>query len=417
MKKRELKMNRRSFIKMSGGAVVAVGANWFLPKITVGSEPPIKLGAITATSGPVSTMGVPQLQAIQLIVDYYNKQGGVLGRRIDLIHEDDESKKDVGLSKARKLVEYDKVDYLCGIIYSSISMAVQDYTKGKKVLFVNLGSGNDALIAPPYCNRYFFKSSPSYKITSLAIQWPAQRVGPRWYFIADDYSWGKGCIEIFKKAIQKVNPNFKIVGEDYPPFGETNYTPYLGKVLGTKPDGLGIANFGIGYQRILIQAKQMGVKCHIHQQFLSMPNAMAAGDAAVGMTASNDWSIDGSIAPMAKKFGMEYYEKTHDLGDNVAADAINGVQSIFEAVKKAGTTETEAVIETMESMKYPDSVNGPDFYYRPCDHQPIAGLYTVQLVKDAKYGLWPKLLEYRKNVLDFVVPCGQTGCEDEMKRR
>ena len=63
---RKNSMNRRTFIKMSSGAVVAVSANWFLPKITLGAEPPIKLGAICATSGAVSTMGVEQLQAINL---------------------------------------------------------------------------------------------------------------------------------------------------------------------------------------------------------------------------------------------------------------------------------------------------------------------------------------------------------------
>jgi len=415
-KKEKISMNRRSFIKMSSGAVIAIGANWFLPRATLGSGAPIKLGAICATSGAVSTMGVEQLRAINLAADYYNKNGGVLGRKIEVVHEDNESKKDVGLSKARKLVERDKIDFLCGIIFSSISMAIQAYTREKKMLFVNLGSGNDALIAPPHCNRYFFKAAPSYKITCLAIREPAKQIGPKWYFIADNYSWGKGCIATFKDAIKQVKPDFETVGEDYPPFGETNYAPYLVKVLAAKPDGLAIANFGAGYQRILKQAKQFAIKCHIHHQFLSLSNALAAGDAAVGMTTSTDWMVDGSIAPSAKKFAMAYYEKHGVLGDNVVVDAINGVQSIFEAVEKAGTIDTEAVIDTMESMKYPDSVSGPNFHYRDCDHQPILGLYTVKVVKDPKYKLAPQLISYEPNALDFVKPCGETGCGPAMQK-
>ena len=414
---KKINMNRRSFIKMSSGAATAVGANWFLPKIALGSTPPpIKLGAICATSGAVSTMGVEQLRAIQLAADMINQEGGVLGRKIEVIHEDNESKKDIGLAKARKLVEREKVDFLCGVIFSSISMAIQAYIKEKKILFVNLGSGNDALISPPHCSRYFFKTCLSYKITCLGIREPAKTVGPKWYFIADNYSWGKGCIAAFKDAIKQVRPDFKIVGEDYPPFGEANYTPYLAKVLAAKPDGLAIANFGAGYQRILKQAKQLGVKCHIHQQFLSMTGAMAAGDAAVGMTTSSDWLVDGSIAPSAKKYGMAYYKKYGVLGDNVVGDAINGVQTIFQAARKAGSLDTEAVIDTMQSMKFTDSVQGPDFHYRPCDHQPIGGLYTIKVVKDPKYKLAPKLVKYEPDAQDFVTPCGKTGCEELTKK-
>jgi branched-chain amino acid transport system substrate-binding protein len=416
VQKRMRGVDRRSFIKLSSGAVIAVGANWFLPKISLGAEPEILIGGLCELSGPASNMGTEQAKAMELAVEMYNQKGGILGRKVKLIMEDTESKKDVGLAKARRLVERSKVHYLAGIIFSSISMAVQQYIREKRVLFVNSGSGNDALIQPPYCDRYFFKAPGSFRLTCLAIREPAKKYS-KWYFLGDDYSWGKGCIEFFKKSIELVRPNYENVGEVYPPFGETNYAPYLTKVMAANPEALAIANFGAGWPRAIMQARQMGLKCHIHHQFWDLNNARATGDAVIGITSSSEFLNENPKAPRAKMFTDAYKEKYGDFPGSLAAYGFHTIEVILEAVKAAKTTDTEAVVDTMESMVYKDSIMSPDYHFRKADHQPITGLYSIEAIADPKYKYGTKILHYDPKPTVLVVPENQTGCETYMKKR
>ena len=305
--KKKAGMDRRTFIRLGSGAIAAVSGNWFLPKFALGAEE-VLIGGLCELSGPASIMGTEQARGMELAVDLYNQKGGVLGKKIKLLMEDTESKKDVGLAKARRLVERSKVNYLAGIIFSAVSMAVQQYIREKKILFVNSGSGNDALIQPPYCDHYFFKAPGSFRLTSLSIREPAKKFD-KWYFIGDDYSWGKGCVEYFKKSIELVRKNYHNVGEAYPPFGETNYAPYVTKMMAANPEAVGIAVFGAGWARTVSQARQMGFKGHIHHQFWDLNNARATGDAVIGMTSSSEFLNENPKAPRAKVFSDAYKQK------------------------------------------------------------------------------------------------------------
>lgn len=416
-KKDQSGMYRRTFIKMSSGAILAVSANWFLPHICLGEEDEIRIGGVCELTGPGSTTGVDLSRGMELAVEMYNKKGGVLGKKIKLILEDSECKKDVGLAKARRLVERSKVHFLSGVIFSTISMAIQAYARERKVLFVNSGSGNDDLIRPPYCDRYFFKIYVSTRLTCTAIQEPAKRLGRNWYFIGDDFSWGKGCVEYFKKCLGLVKPDFKVVGEDYPPFGETNYAPYITKVMAAKPDGLAVATYGVGWSRVIKHAREMGLKCHIHHQYWSLSDARATGDAIVGVTTGSDFLNENPQIPRTKIFSEAFKEKFGDYPGTHGATGFNGIESIIEAVKAAGTIDTEAVIDTMERITYKDSIQGGTYHFRKGDHQPITGIYTVEIIKDPKYIYNTKVLTYNPNPTMIMIPEGETGCGEYMKKK
>ena len=214
-----------------------------------------------------------------------------------------------------------------------------------------------------------------------------------------------------------MKPEFQVVGEDYPPFGETNYAPYLTKVMGANPDGLGIAIFGAGWARVVKQARQMGLKCHIHHQFWDLNNARATGDDVVGMTASSEFLNENPRAPRAKIFTEKYKEKYGTFPGGLAAYGFHVIEVILEAVKAAGKTETEAVVDAMEGMTYANSILSPDYRFRKSDHQSITGLYSIEAVKDPTYEYGTKILSYDPDPTIFVVPDRETGCEETMKKR
>lgn len=411
--------DRRTFIKTASGALVAISANSILPNISLGYHKDIILGGLCEMSGPAATVGVEQSHGIKLAVDTYNRKGGILGKKIKLLMEDTESKKDVGLYKTRRLVERKGADFLTGIIYSSISMAIQPYARKKKIIFVNSGSGNDLLVTPPLCNRYFFKACSSAKGGSITVQATAKKIkGKKWYLMADNYSYGKLVIEYVTKALKLYDSNIEILGVDYTNLGETNYAPYLTKVMVKQPDVLFISQFGAGYARIIKQTRQMGLKQHLCHTFFSHADAVAAGDAILGMTCGGTFVKKNPYAPRAERI-CDDFKKTYGYYPGFGGGfGFNGVEAIMEAVKKAGTTEKEAVIDTMENMVYKDSIVDQKMFFRKADHLQLSGGPVVEIVKDPKYTYSQKIFDYYpvEKLEQFITPKDQTGCEKAMKR-
>jgi len=166
----------------------------------------VRLGALCKLSGPASTIGSQQVLEMKMAVEEINKTGGIVGkgpriggRPITLVVEDTESKVATGLT----LVERDRVDALTGIIFSAISLAAQGHVnKDARVPSVNAGSGNPAVSEPPACGKYTFQGLPTSRQLVLPGLYAAKRFGPRWFFMADDYSWGRLSVQLTKDAIR-----------------------------------------------------------------------------------------------------------------------------------------------------------------------------------------------------------------------
>jgi len=196
--RRQSRMNRRTFIKMSSGALLAVSADWFLPSFSRGAEGEILVGGLCELSGPASIMGTEQARGMELAVEMYNQKGGILGRKIKLLMEDTESKKDVGLAKARRFGGKEQSPLSSGDHLFFGLHGGAELHPGEESSLRKLRLGNDELIRPPYCDRYFFKAPGSFRLTCLAIREPAKRFS-KWYFLGDDYSWGRGCVEFLQE--------------------------------------------------------------------------------------------------------------------------------------------------------------------------------------------------------------------------
>lgn len=409
-------VSRRRFLQGTVGAAVAAGA-WPLFARPGFAAEEIRIGALCELSGPASTIGSQQALGIQFAVDEINKTGGIVGkgpgvggRPIKLILEDTESKVATGLAKAKKLVERDKVDVLTGVIFSAISLAVQEYVnKDGKVPFVNAGSGNPAISEPPACGKYTFQgltNSRQLVMPSLPV---AKKHGAKWFFMADDYSWGRLTVQLTKDAIKLGSP-LEVAGEEYTPFGTTNYAPYVTKVMAAKPDVICVVIFGAGYARVLKQIGQMGAKAHVHHNFWSQVDANAAGDSVIGMTAGESYIYDNPKVPRQAKYAEAFKAKTGSWPDPSAARGSNAIELLSLAIQKAGSTKADAIVKALEGFVFKDSLIG-ELRVRECDHHVTGGVFVVEGKKNDKYGIYPAFVEDVPNPNALLVPCGKTGCE------
>lgn len=412
------RLSRRQFLRAAAG-VTALGVTPLWKPALAAEE--IRLGALSELSGPASTIGTQQALGIQFAVDEINRTGGILGkgpgidgRPIKLLLEDTESKVATGLAKAKKLVERDKVDALTGIIFSAISLAIQEYiNKDARIPFLNCGSGNPAISERPACGKYTFQVLPNSRQLVMPSLYAARKHGPRWFFMADDYSWGRLTVQLTKDAIRLGSP-LEIVGEEYPPFGTTNYAPYITKAMAARADVIGIVIFGAGYARVLKQINQMGVKTHIHHNFWSQVDANAAGDAVLGMTAGEAYLYENPKVPRQARFAETYRAKHGSWPDPAAARGANGVEMVALAIQKAGSTRPDAIVKALEGLVFRDSLMG-ELRVRECDHHVTGPVFVVEGKKNDTYGYYPAFVEEVANPNALLVPCGKTGCEPAMK--
>ncbi len=381
-----------------------------------GSAGEVRIGALCELSGPSSTIGTEQAHGIQFAVDEINRTGipghqpGINGHPIRLFLEDSESKVATGLARAKKLIERDRVHVLTGVIFSSISMAVQEFiNKDAHVPFLNAGSSNPALSQPPACGRYTFVGEPNSSEFALAAPYAAKKFGTRWFFIADDYSWGRLTVDLTKAAIRR-SAALEIVGEEYAPLGTTNYAPYITKVIAAKPDVIGLVVFGAGYARVLKQIRQMGASAHIHHNFWSQVDANAAGDAVVGMTAGEAFLFDNPRAPQALQFATGFHARLGHWPDPAAARGYNAVQVLARSIQGAGTTDPDAIVTAMERLTFADSVLGA-FRFRECDHQATTSMFVVEARFNDTYQYYGSYVAEVDHPDSLMVPCGKTGCE------
>ena len=128
---------------------------------------PIKIGMIDCYSGGAAAYTKPALNAWKMVIDEFNAKGGLNGRKIELVVRDDKFKPDEALSSAHELVLKENVDFLAGTINSASGLAVSEFAKQKKKLFIIHVSRSDRITGEKG-HRYVFRGCPSADIEGLA---------------------------------------------------------------------------------------------------------------------------------------------------------------------------------------------------------------------------------------------------------
>src|ERR1041385_9358699 len=159
------RLSRRTFVKHSAAAGVALTSNLAAPALLAQSKAPIRLGHLNSFTGGIAYAAEISLNAMNLYFDSINWT--VAGRKIELIKEDDQFNPQVGLQKAKKLVESDKVDLLVGVQASNVALALLNYMKQQKAFYVVSGAGPDAITWDRY--PYLFRTSISAYQLSLPM--------------------------------------------------------------------------------------------------------------------------------------------------------------------------------------------------------------------------------------------------------
>ncbi|MDT7953475.1 MAG: ABC transporter substrate-binding protein [Acetobacteraceae bacterium] len=365
-------INRRSVL----GAAAATLA---MPGVLRAQEETIKIGFPVPLTGPYGAEAQDQVRCAQLAVAEFNEAGGLDGRKAELLVRDDKLDPGEAATRALELIEKDGVRMIVGSLSASVQLAVNNVTRERKVLYNSI-SQSDQITALPDWSRYTFHEGLTPHLTAGAVgRYAFGKFGKRVVFLSADYAYGREMVDGFKAVGQPMG--IEILAELKHPLGATDFSTLLPRIQALKPDILCLINFGRDQQISIRQANDFGLKrtTRIVAPVLLYTARVAVGpgpfSGVVGGT-SYYWGVESSI-PSAKAFN-DRYRKAYDnkVPSDYGALGYGGVRSVLMAVKQAGSTDTEKVVDTLAQLKY-DIYKGPE-HIRPCDHQAVQSVFIVE---------------------------------------
>ena len=335
----------------------------------------LKLGVLLPYSRVYAQLGESITNGMQL---YFDSVGGTAGgRRIEMIKEDEEVDPQVGLRKARKLVEQDNVDIMTGVVSTATVYAIRDFVDQTKTLFVcsNAG-GNDLTRARK--SPYIFRTSFSNAQPSLPMGEYVAGRAKRVTICAADYGAGRESMAAFRGGFERAGGT--VVSEVYPPFPNTEYAPFLGQIQASNPEAVYCFFAGSDAVNFVKQYDEFGLKGSIKlfgSGFLLEQDVFEAqGLAGVGGISGLHWALTLDN-PENKKFVEEYSGKFRDrVADVYAMQGYDTARFIVEALNRTNgnTQDKDAVVKAMEGISFA-SPRGP-FRMDPETHNPIHNIYA-----------------------------------------
>jgi branched-chain amino acid transport system substrate-binding protein len=340
---------------------------------------PIKIGVLASKTGALESYGKQTLRGFELGLDYATEgKLEVAGRKIEFIVEDTETKPEVAVQKATKLLEEDKVDFLVGSSSSADTLAVLPLAEEYQKIMVVEPAAADSITGSEF-NKYMFHSARNSSQDAVAGAAAIAKKGVKIATLAPDYSFGRDGVAAFKEAAQKLGA--EIVKEEYADPAATDFTSNIQKIVDSKPDYLFVVWAGANSpwkQLSDMKVQEKGIKISTGAPDIAALSTMEPLIGMEGFTVYyhdlpknkiNDWLV----AEHKKRFNNE-------VPDLFTPGGMSAAISIVEALKKTeGSADADKLIETMEGMSF-ETPKGM-MTYRPEDHQALQTLYAIKLEK------------------------------------
>lgn len=340
---------------------------------------PIKIGVLASQTGGLEAYGKQTLRGFELGLEYAtNGTMEVAGRKIEFIVEDTETKPEVAVQKATKLLEDDKVDFLVGSSSSGDTLAVLPLAEEYEKIMVVEPAVADSITGSEF-NKYLFRTARNSSQDAVAGAAAIAKEGVKIATFAPDYSFGWDGIAAFKEAAEKLGA--EIVHEEYADPAATDFTSNIQKIIDSKPDYLFVVWAGANspWNQIAdMKVQEKGIKISTGAPDIA---ALATMEPLVGMEGFTVYYHDLPNNEVNTWLVTEHKKRFNDeLPDLFTPGGMSAAIAIVEAVKKTeGDTDADTLISAMEGMSF-ETPKGK-MTFRPEDHQALQSLYAIRLEK------------------------------------
>ncbi|MEL3889933.1 ABC transporter substrate-binding protein [Ferrovibrio sp. MS7] len=369
---------RRVLSATAGGAALAA----FTPSlfnIARAQAGSIKIGFPTPLTGAFGAEAQDQVRAAEIAIKEFNDAGGFQGRMAELLVRDDKLNPGEAATRTLELIEKDKVNYIVGSLSAAVQLSINNVTKERGVIFNSI-SQSDAINEAKDWSKFTFHEALNPHMTAGAVgRYAFNKFGKKVVYLTADYAYGHEMVRGFETVGKAVGA--QTLADIRHPIGAADYSAFLPRIQSLRPDILCICNFGRDQVNAVKQATEFGIKekIKIIAPVLLYTARVAGGsesfEGVVGGT-SYYWRLEDTV-PTAKAFN-DKFRAAHGgaVPSDYGALGYAGVRTVLTAVKNAGTTDTDKVIEAMRALKY-DFYKGPQ-YYRGCDHQSVQSVLVIE---------------------------------------
>lgn len=338
----------------------------------------IRIGVLASLTGALESYGKQTQRGFDLGIEYAT--GGTMevnGKKIEIIYEDTETKPEVAVQKATKLLEDDQVDFLVGSSSSGDTLAVLPLAEEYEKIMVVEPAVADSITGSEF-NEYIFRTGRNSSQDAYAAAAAIAGEGVKIATFAPDYSFGWDGVNAFKTAAEKLGA--EIVLEEYADPAATDFTSNLQKVMDAKPDYLFVVWAGANspWNQIAdLKIQEKGIKIStgapdiIALQFMNPLIGMEGFSVYYHTLPQNDvnkWLVE------------EHQKRFNEVPDLFTPGGMSAAISIVEALKKSdGDADANKLIDVMEGMSF-ETPKGT-MTFREEDHQALQSMYSIRLEK------------------------------------
>lgn len=336
----------------------------------------IKLGELNSYKAQPAFLE-PYKKGWELAVEEINAAGGVLGRKLEVISRDDNGNPGDAVRVAEELVSRENVNLLFGTFLSHIGLAVTDFAKQRKVLFVAAEPLTDK-ITWQNGNRYTFRLRPStYMQAAMLVPEAAKLKKKRWAVVYPNYEYGQSAVATFKQLLKAAQPDVEFVAEQAPALGRIDAGAVVQALADAKPDAIFNVTFGADLAKFVREGATRGL--FKDRVVFSLLTGEPEYLDPLKDEAPEGWWVTGYPwyaikSPEHDAFLRAYQAKYKDYPRLGSVVGYTTVKAIADAIKRAGSTDTEKMIAAFKGLKT-SSPFGP-IVFRASDHQSTMGAYV-----------------------------------------
>jgi len=352
----------------------------------------IRIGEINSYSA-IPAFTEPYRRGWKLALEEINAAGGIRGDRLVVIDRDDGGKPVNAVRIAEELVSGEGVVLLMGGFFSHVGLAISDFAKRNRVLYLATEPLSDALVWQQG-HRYIFRLRPStYIQASMLAHEAAKLEARRWATVAPDYAYGKSAVAAFREVLSNLRPDVQWVGEQWPPQAKIDAPAVVRALAALDPEAIYNVTFGSDLAEFVREGRLRGL--FEGRAVVSLLTGEPEYLEPLGAQAPEGWIVtgypwDAVDTPEHRAFREAYERRWGEhpyMGSLVGYTAMKAVAALLE---RAPALDAETLVDTLEDLAFDSPVGRIRF--RKIDHQSTMGTWVGRTaVVDGK----PTMVDWR----------------------
>jgi branched-chain amino acid transport system substrate-binding protein len=317
---------------------------------------PLKIGVMEGFSGVYGDLTAGEVEAMQLAVEDATKDTGgkVLGRTVEILSADHQTKPDVGAQIARRWYDVDGVKMITGLGTSSVALAVRKIAQEKGLIDINTGAASADLTGPACSETGAHWVYDTYALAHVTGDAMVKAGGDTWYFLTADYAFGHALERDVTDVVKAAGG--KVLGSVRHPLSTQDFSSFLLQAQSSKAKVIGLANAGQDTINSIKQAGEFGIVKGGQKlagllvfatdvQSLTLPVAQG-----LVLTEAFYWDLNDETRAWTKR----YRAKKDKLPSMLTAGVYSSTLHYLKAVQAAGTDDAKAVMAKMREIPVND---------------------------------------------------------------